>query len=111
MSVSVSPERATEAKNELINIFQTFVTGGATETEFMRARNYINMRTLMSFDSPYSIAREMASDIFWDNEVQMPDEYVAIVNEITLEEINTSFNELREAKLVTSVMSRNLDSI
>jgi predicted Zn-dependent peptidase len=111
MRVSVSPEKAADARKELMNIFETFVTSGATETEFSRARNFINMRTMMSFDSPYSIAKEIANDLFWDAHIYMPDEYVAMANEITLEEINQSFKELEDAKFVTSVLSRNLESI
>lgn len=111
MRVSVSPERALEAKKELINVFEKFVTSGATETEFIRARNFINMRTMMSFDSPYSIAKEMVSDLFWDGHIYMPEEYVSMANEITLGEINESFKELKGAKFVTSVLSRNLESI
>ncbi len=107
MSISVSPERANEAQKELMDVFHQFLADGATETEFTRARNFINMRTLMSYDSPYSIAREMATELFWNGVIRMPEEDIALANEITLEEINQSLQELSGQSPVVSIMARN----
>lgn len=107
MGMSVSPENALKAEQEIHSIFQVFLDKGATKEEFTRARNYINMRMLMAYDSPYSIAREMASDLFWDKEIKMPEEYIKMANSITLKEINDSFTSLRGKDPIVSVMARN----
>jgi predicted Zn-dependent peptidase len=90
-----------------MDVFHHFLADGATETEFSRARNYINMRTLMSYDSPYSIAREMTTELFWNGEIRMPEEDIVLANEITLQEINQSLQDLVDASPVVSVMARN----
>ncbi len=105
---STSPKDASLALTSLKKVVDEFVKRKISEEDFQRAKNYINARTLMSYDSPEEISRNLAGDLFWEGKTISPEEYIALNNKIKPHQVQEILaNCLKEKKKqFLAVMSR-----
>jgi predicted Zn-dependent peptidase len=65
----------------------SFVANGPTEEELRFAKNYLTSQWLMTFDHPSSIAEWVESHLLWDDKCLLPEDYVHLIANITVEDI------------------------
>lgn len=83
----VSVENLEEVVDLVSKEIKGFITTGPTKAELEFAKNYSINQDLMQFDHPSSIAEWIESDLLWEDKVYLPDEYVKIVEKVTIEDI------------------------
>jgi len=83
LDASTNLKDAKEVFSIMKKVFVNFLHDGVPDQEFQRALNYINMRTLMVYDSVSGIADNITSSLFLDNKIVSVEELNEIANSIT----------------------------
>ncbi len=109
ISTSTNAKNAKEVIGYMYNIVHEFIDKKITPHEFERSKHYLNMKTLISYDSIDSIASQLSGSLFWENRVITPDEYIEIIETITLKEVKEIFNKYtsKEQNLKLGILSKN----
>lgn len=103
---STEPEKIKEVYDILLSLPKELARKGMSDEEFLRAKNFINMQRLISFDSVDSIAEKIMSDLFFDHQVNMPEEQIEISNTIQKSEVTAFLREYLQNPPVVSVMAK-----
>ena len=67
---------------------------GITEKEIELARSYLTASTLMKFDRPESIASYFGGQVFDEEEVWFPEDYIRQVNKFNKEQLDELAKEI-----------------
>lgn len=70
------------------------VDKGVTEKEIELAKNYLSASALMKFDNPESIAIYLAGQVFDDEKVWFPEDYIRQANKIKKEQLDKLAKEI-----------------
>ncbi len=105
---SVDNKNLTVLTENIKNIVYDFLNNPIDEKEYERAHHYMDLQTLMSYDSIYNIGKNMVEDLFHHQKVYTPEDKIKIAKSIDPEKIRLLLKE----KLVwndafISVMSPN----
>lgn len=76
------------------NILNDFLDKPIDNKIFTRARHFMDLQTLMSFDSIHSISNSLIEDIFTYNKIYSPEESIQIAKSIDAEEIRLLLKKL-----------------
>lgn len=79
---------------EIWKVLETIKERGFGEENFKRAISYINAQTLARFAGAEMIASYFLDDLVWEEDILLPEDYIKVVNKITLEEVNSLGKEV-----------------
>lgn len=89
--VYVTSEVSVEYLDEVISLIVkellNYIHSGPTKEELGFVKNYLSNRWLMIFDHPSSIAGWIESDLLWNDKVRLPEEYIELISDITVQDI------------------------
>lgn len=98
----ISSETATEHLTEVVELivkeFLLYREKGPLPEELKFAKNYLSNKWLMSFDHPSAIAEWVNSEIIWRDNIFLPEDYIKILNDITVEDIIKLMQDIWDMK-------------
>lgn len=84
----VASEHLDEVLSLIVAVLLKFIQEGITTEELSITKNYLSNSAQMAFDNPSSIANWIQDDFLWEDTILLPDEYIAILQSITKQEID-----------------------
>jgi len=106
LGASTSHERVAEVHEVMLKEFHNFLNKGVTKEAFERAKKFIMMRTLMSFDSPYQITNILVSQLFQEQKIYSLEEQCAMIESLTYEQVWDLARHNINPKPIVTLMSR-----
>jgi predicted Zn-dependent peptidase len=89
----IDSEVAQEQLDEVIvlitSTLQEYIEKGPTEAELSFAKHYLTNQWLMAFDSPGSIGDWVEGQLIWRETIQLPEEYIRMVEDISVKDITS----------------------
>ncbi len=108
--LSVNTSTDTEKASQVLELLKSetlkFVKEGIPDDEFERAKNYLNMQTLIYFDSVGAIANKLINDQFYEEQIYMPEELNKLVDAISKEDVVRLFSSFVKENPVISIMAK-----
>ncbi|KKS62929.1 MAG: Peptidase M16 domain protein [Candidatus Collierbacteria bacterium GW2011_GWE2_42_48] len=95
---SVKPENLEEVLKEIDSVIETFVDHPIKADLFNRAKKYLGMSEQMKFESTMNIAGNLCGYLFWEGRVVLPEEYEAILEKITEDQVRMVLKEAIDGK-------------
>jgi predicted Zn-dependent peptidase len=92
--VGTRPDNVAEAMDVIGAELRRLQDDGVSEEEFVRARESIKGRTVLSMESTLSRMNRLGSSVLMDVPVRTLDEMLAALDAVTLDEVNTLSREL-----------------
>lgn len=92
----------------IAEILTEYINNGPTKEEFEFTKNYLINSWTMAFDSPDSIADWLESELLWRNDVKLPEDYIEMVKNISVEDITAMMREHWDLKKLNLVVQGNI---
>lgn len=115
LSASTSQKNANNVASEMISILHQFIDNKISEDVFNRSIKFLNMRSMLKYNSVDNIADDLASDLLIYDRVTTPEENIEMANTLTeLQARNILKKYITPSNLYISVIAKkdpNLASI
>ncbi len=72
---------------------KAFVDNGPTKDELEMIKNFVSNQWMMAFDHPSAIAGWIENDLLWNDKVRLPEDYIEVMKDVTVEELVTLMKE------------------
>lgn len=82
-----STEHITEVLGLIVKTVKEYMLKGPTKEELEFVKHYYVSTWLMAFDNPGSVADWLQEELLWEEKVKMPEEYIAMIQDITQKDI------------------------
>jgi predicted Zn-dependent peptidase len=107
MAVSTEPENRDRVLELMRKTLKKYMSRPLSQGVFDRAQAYITAQNLMSFDSLEEIASDLLSEMFYEDSIFMPSDFLKLAKTITKQEVETALNDLVDADTgLLSIMTR-----
>jgi predicted Zn-dependent peptidase len=107
IGTSTNPDNRQKVIKLFRSILKKFLAEPIKQITFDRAQAYLSAQNMMAFDSLSDIGSYILDDLFYEDRIYLPEEYLEIVKTITKEEVKQSFKKLIDPeKGILSIMSK-----
>ncbi|NTV31080.1 insulinase family protein [candidate division WWE3 bacterium] len=89
VAASVANDQVDEVVAVINQVLNSFISEPIPSEDVDRARKYMGLRTMMRFDSISDIADMFLTELFYEDRIVVPQEYVQIASMITEDEIRS----------------------
>jgi predicted Zn-dependent peptidase len=90
--VSVDTSKLDTLLENIKTVTEKFINNPISSTEFEQVRHYMDLQTLISFDSVDHISNNLVDDLFYEHHVYTPEDKIEIAHKIDLEQIKKLFS-------------------
>ncbi len=105
----ISNEHLDEVIELIVKELSNFIKSGPLEKELDFTKNYLLNSWLMSFDNPSSIADWVSREFLWKDKIRLPEDYIAMLNEIDVKGIVEIMQEQWDMKKLQLIIQGPLE--
>jgi predicted Zn-dependent peptidase len=91
---STETNNLTPLIKEIKTEMNKFLDIGITQETFNEYRQYMNYRSLMGINSLQQISEDFSNQLFFDNKINLPQDFVNIANQITLSQFKDTIKDI-----------------
>lgn len=99
---NTSHQDCSEVIKTLDDIIYNFGSQNISEVDFERGKKFMQMKTMLGYDSLSDITLAQAGQLFWEGKVRLPEEYIRLSEGISLNDIKETVN------LIATLKRRNV---